>query len=107
MSHSPTKHELHIARTFALSWEQLNPADEIDVLARKMLTHIACLAPGEPIPADWLGKTLDTGDDGLMATLLAEDSLTRLAALGLLELEGSQIVVLHRFASLIYTGDVW
>src|SRR5690606_19231734 len=48
--HSPTGHELSVARTYILSWEQLNPADEVDNMAQQLLTCAACMAPGEPIP---------------------------------------------------------
>lgn len=47
---SPTNHELHVGKTFALSWDRLDRADMVDTMARDLLLRAACLAPGEPIP---------------------------------------------------------
>ena len=91
---SPTGHELNIARTYALSWEQLNPMEEVDTLARQVLVHAACLSPGEPIPAEWLKGTIYGESDNLAMTLLAEDGLSRLVTLGLLKKE-RETLVLH------------
>jgi DNA-binding SARP family transcriptional activator/tetratricopeptide (TPR) repeat protein len=104
-SHSPTGHELHVARTFALSLEQLNPHDEVDQIARRLLTHAACFAPGEPIPLPLLRATISDGDD-LMMTLLAEDALARLVALGSLVAEGRSIVVLHRLLAAFVLAEM-
>jgi len=92
---SPTGHEMNVVRTYALSWERLNPADEVDSTARQLLACAACLAPAEPIPAEWL-KTLVCADgDDLTTTLLAEDGLSRLVTLGFLKREAGQTVILH------------
>ena len=48
---SPTSHEAHVGRTFALSLEKLKPDDETDALALALLARTAWFAPGEPIPA--------------------------------------------------------
>lgn len=93
--HSPTGHELSVARSFDLNWKRLDPADEADIVARQLLVYAACLAPGEPIPTDWL-KSIVSGDrEDLMMTLLAEDGLSRLVALGFLEKVAGGTVVLH------------
>jgi len=38
-SHSPTGHELNVARTYVLNWERLDPADEVDAVARQLLVY--------------------------------------------------------------------
>jgi hypothetical protein len=43
-----TAHERHVARTFALSHERLDPQDPTDTLAQALLASSACFAPGEP-----------------------------------------------------------
>ncbi|MBW7883683.1 MAG: tetratricopeptide repeat protein, partial [Caldilineaceae bacterium] len=94
-SHSPTKHELSVARTFALNWERLDPADKVNAVARQLLVYAACLAPGEPIPTTWLKSMVSGDSDDLLMTLLAEDGLSRLVALGFLKKEADGMVVLH------------
>ena len=94
--HSPTGHELNVARTYNLNWQRLDPADSVNSLARELLLYAACLAPDEPVPAEWL-KALVRGDnDDLMMILQAEDGLSRLVALGFLEREAGVTIVLHR-----------
>ena len=94
-SHSPTGHELSVARTYALNWERLDPADKVDAVARHLLVCAACLAPGEPISTAWLQSMVSGDHDDLMKTLVAEDGLSRLVALGFLEREVGGTVVLH------------
>ncbi|MBI3959621.1 MAG: TIR domain-containing protein, partial [Chloroflexi bacterium] len=71
---SPTGHEQHVARTFALSFDRLHPDDPADALALALLRRAACFAPGEPIPRDLLLKTLageeanSAADDGRQTT---------------------------------------
>ncbi|MEM7532651.1 MAG: tetratricopeptide repeat protein [Chloroflexota bacterium] len=57
--YTPTEHDLHIARTFAVSSDKLDPTDEVDAVARAVLARVACFAPGEPIPRDLLAGTID------------------------------------------------
>src|SRR5690606_8542159 len=80
---SPTGHELHVARTFALSFERLDPEDAADVAAIMLLAGAACFAPGEAFPGDWLLAALESEDE-----LLLVDGLKRLLALGLLTADG-------------------
>ena len=67
MSHSPTGHELNIARTFAINLEKLDPAIETDVVSRQLLARAACLAHGEPIPQSLLLATVISDEEDLMA----------------------------------------
>lgn len=62
----------------------------------QILARAACLAPGEPIPHQLLLRTLDLPENDLEAILQAEDALTRLMELGLLQPETDQAVRLHR-----------
>jgi len=101
-THSPTGHELNVARTFAINFEQLNPHEETDAFAHKLLFCTACFAPGEPIPNDLLLATVPNGEDeveDLMAELLAVDGLARLVALGFVRAEGQETVVMHRLVA--------
>ena len=92
-SHSPTQHERHVARTFALSYDRLTRDDPTDTAAQALLARAACFAPGEPIPRALLLATLTqhSGD-----ALLAEDGLRRLVALGLLAEQPDGALTLHR-----------
>ena len=77
---SPTRHTLHLARTFAISYQKLETGETRDHLARLVLARAACFAPGEPIPRGLLVGTMA----GVTANRLEiEDALGRLAALGL------------------------
>ena len=97
---NPTRHEEHVARTFALSYEQLDAADETDALALRLLARAAHFAPGEPIPRDLLKLTLSLAEDDAAAALLAEDALRRLLDLGLLETEDDGALRLHRLLAI-------
>lgn len=96
---SPTGHELNVARTFAVSLQQLNPHDEIDVMALTLLAHAAQFAPREPIPNKILLATVTGEDAALPMILLAEDGLARLVSLGFLEAKEEQTVTIHRLVS--------
>ncbi|MDX1414265.1 MAG: tetratricopeptide repeat protein [Candidatus Promineifilaceae bacterium] len=95
VKHSPTGHELNVARTFALSVQQLTADDEIDAMAINLLLTSACFAPGEPITHALLRACVVDDDQDLMSLLLVEDGLTRLVVLGFLEEKGHRTVVLH------------
>ena len=92
---SPTDHELNVFRTFDINVRQLDPGNEIDALARQLLTHTAQFAPGEPIARDLLLATV-AAETELMALLLAEDALTRLVTLGLVRADGQKTITIHR-----------
>lgn len=99
VQYSPTEHELHVARTFALSHEKLDATNEIDFVALALLSRAACFAPGEPIPRKLLFATLSFNKDDLEAALLAEDGLARLQDLGLAMLTENGSVWLHRLVA--------
>ena len=92
---SATNHPLHVGRTFALSYDQLDPSDTLDALAMRQLACAACLAPGELIPRSLLLSTLNS--PGTMTRGPGSRALHRLFALGLMEAEGEarQVLRLH------------
>jgi tetratricopeptide (TPR) repeat protein len=93
---SPTGHELHGGRTFALSWDRLDPANGVDAMARALLRRASCLAPGEPIPRALLMATLGLAEDDPDVLLAYEDALRRLLDLGLLDALEPGTYMLHR-----------
>ena len=96
ISHSPTGHELHVARTFAINSAQLEGDDPLNVITRQLLAHAACFAPGEALPRLLLPETVHPPDsDDLMAELLAEDGLGRLQALGFLRGTETNLLLMH------------
>ena len=96
---SPTSHEAHVGRTFALSIERLKPDDETDAFALALLARAAHFAPGEPIPRHLLFKAVDLDEGDPEARLRAEDALGRLTALGLLEAGKAGGLVMHRLVA--------
>ena len=92
---SPTGHDQHVARTFALSWQRLDGEEPVDALALSALARLACFAPGEPVPRSLLLASLDIGE-GDAAQMRASDALKRLTDLGLGEAERDGALVLHR-----------
>jgi tetratricopeptide (TPR) repeat protein len=93
---SPTGHVLHAGKTLALSWDRLDPSDEVDAIARDLLHRAACLAPGEPIPHELLVATLGAPEGALGARLAQADALRRLLDLGLLEKPEPGTYRIHR-----------
>jgi tetratricopeptide (TPR) repeat protein len=93
---SPTGHEQHVARTFAMSYDQLKPSDDIDAVALVTLARAAWFAPGEPIPRGLLRASVEVDDTDEAAILRFEDGLTRLRELGLLSEQEGGTLALHR-----------
>ncbi len=99
VTHSPTNHEDHVGRTFTLSYEQLNPTNEIDRVAQHLLADAAQLACAELIPRDLLQTTWSVATENLDTSLLVEDSLARLVELGLLEEKAAGCLWMHRLVA--------
>jgi tetratricopeptide (TPR) repeat protein len=93
---SPTGHEQHVARTFALSYDQLQPSDKIGDMALVTLKRAAWFAPGEAIPRTLLraAARVDGADEA--EVLRFEDGLTRLRDLGLISEQQEGSLALHR-----------
>ncbi len=92
---SPTGHDLHVGRTFAVSVGRLNEEDESDLMALEQLVRVACYAPGELIPRGLLkGSMGEEVDDTQFA-----DGVERLLGLGLVEEDEAGDVRMHRLVS--------
>jgi tetratricopeptide (TPR) repeat protein len=105
--HNPTTHDLHIGRSFAVSYTRLDATDSIDALALALLARAAYFAPGEPIPRTLLlaALALSEEDEDEEARLDAEDALHRLLEVGLLlvdKQDGS--LTLHRLLAAFVQG---
>lgn len=96
---SPTKHVQNIWRTFALSYDKLNPAYDSDKYAKEILVRAAHFAPGEPI---WLEILLRTFDSDLAEHVLmikVEEGFARLLELGLIEMDEHDTMRMHRLVA--------
>lgn len=99
---SPTKHDMDVWRTFAVSYRRLDPEDEMDRIAIKLLARAARLAAGEPIPDSLLVWTLkDPGGDDAPPEpdTTVRDALDRLTDLGLFEKPGDTVLSMHRLVT--------
>jgi tetratricopeptide (TPR) repeat protein len=96
---SPTGHVQHVARTFALSYERLDPTDTDDQVARLLLACAACFAPGEAIPRVLLLSTLQYATLAC-SPVRAATALDRLLELGLVEAVARETLRLHRLLHL-------
>jgi tetratricopeptide (TPR) repeat protein len=91
----PTGHEASILKTFALSYDKLEPAKPTDALALTMLHRSALLAPA-PIPRRLLLRAVELNPDAEDSMDPADDAVNQLAALGLIEDLGDEGLRLHR-----------
>ncbi|RRR74023.1 MAG: tetratricopeptide repeat-containing protein, partial [Candidatus Viridilinea halotolerans] len=93
---SPTNHELHVARTFALSYERLVANEQADAQALRLLARVAYLAPGNIVPRDLALATLMLEEEDRTGRRQAERGLRELLSLGLIEREGDDSLRMHR-----------
>ncbi len=103
--HAPTRHDMHVGRTFALSLQKLDSADRTDQLALDLLARAAYFAPGHPIPREMLKASVQnllTEDE--QDTLLSEKALLRLIQVGLVEQTENGEVVIHRLVCAFVQG---
>ena len=93
----PTGHAPSIAATFALSYDQLDPAAPTDALALRLL-HAAAAAAPEPIPRRLLyrAEAANPAEDDPLPPEQADPALARLSALGLLDELPDTALRLHR-----------
>ncbi|HEY0604897.1 MAG TPA: tetratricopeptide repeat protein, partial [Herpetosiphonaceae bacterium] len=96
---SPTGHVQHVARTFALSYERLDPTNADDQTARLLLSCAAHFAPGEAIPRRLLLATLRYIAEPV-SSVRAAAALERLRDLGLIEEVARETLRLHRLLHL-------
>jgi tetratricopeptide (TPR) repeat protein len=106
---SPTKHDMDVWRTFAVSYWRLDANDESDGTAIELLALAARLAAGEPIPDSLLAWTLqppDSNDTLPEPTTTVRDALNRLTDLGLLERSGNETLRMHRLVAAFALAEV-
>lgn len=99
---SPTRHDMDVWRTFAVSYWRLDAEDETDRTAGRLLARAARLAAGEPIPDYLLAWTLEPpdGDDAPPEPDTAiRDALDRLVDLGLFQKPGDAVLSMHRLVA--------
>jgi tetratricopeptide (TPR) repeat protein len=105
---SPTEHDLNVARTFALSYDQLDHDDPITLLARRLIQYAACLAPGTPIPESLVRLALATHYAN--AAHIVRDgfelgsAIDQLVELGLARAEADHTLWFHRLV-VAYTRE--
>ena len=103
---SPTRHEQHVARTFALSYDRLDPTDSTDASALALLARAVYFAPGQPFPQALLLTTVADAEAPPEAALQAEDALGRLLSLSLLEADAAGTIRLHRLLAVFVKAAV-
>lgn len=96
---SPTGHVQHVARTFALSYERLDPTNPGDQSARRLLWCAAHFAPGEAIPRRLLLSALQSIAEPV-SPVAAAAALERLLDLGLIEAVARATLRMHRLLHL-------
>lgn len=98
---SPTGHERSVARTFWLSYQQLDSGGEIDNFARQLLAYIACCKPATLIPQKFLSRIVAhelqhaEASDPVLVEAKVANGVKRLQELGLIRREGHQTVLIH------------
>lgn len=85
---SPTDHDQHVSRSFALIMERLNTQESLDILAQSALARAAYFAPEAPFTVTMLIATLPSDAQGSAA-------VRRLLNLGLLSVDNQQLWI-HR-----------
>jgi tetratricopeptide (TPR) repeat protein len=123
---SPTEHETHVGRTFALSYDRLDPEDAVDGLALALLARLACFTPGEPVARELLLLTLNAEPPKRNPTMkerlqrlarprsaareqeadkvLTPEAIERLVMLGLIDEQADGSLVIHRLVAAFVGG---
>lgn len=99
---SPTRHDMDVWRTFAVSYRRLDASDETDSLALVLLARTAHLAAGEPIPeylAAWTLAPPGSRDTPPQPETAFREAVDRLENLGLLQTMGDGEVSMHRLVA--------
>ncbi len=104
-NYSPTAHELHVARTFAMSYDRLDLSQAVDRLAHALLARATCFAPNEPIPHDLLQATVSyAAPSEAEKSVLMATALQRLINLGLVTEEVVGMIRLHQLVIAFVKG---
>lgn len=99
---SPTQHDLNVARTIHLSYQQLDTRHPIDRLARLLLCCAVHFAPGLPIPRELLQAALQVTEK--IDHLQGADAIHRLLAEGLVEEQKDGSILLHQLVAQLVLG---
>ena len=94
--YSPTGHELNVAHTFALSFDQIDARNPLDGIALQILARVTALAPNEPVPVALLLHTGGSADNSRGDISRLKAGINRLVALGFLNVVDTEHVVMHR-----------
>lgn len=94
---SPTDHEQHVSRSFALIVERLSPEDELDTLARSALARAAFLASETPFTLSMLVAALPNSTN-------AHRAIQRLLNLGLLSVNEKQLRIHRLLADFVHAA---
>jgi tetratricopeptide (TPR) repeat protein len=95
----PTEHDVHVARTFAVSYDQLGRDEPSVRLARTLFHCLSCVAPGEPIPEALLRLALEAragAAEAVRAGVYLGGALSQLLELGLVSAQAHRTIVVHR-----------
>ena len=92
---SPTNHVSNVQKTFALSYQKLDPNLSIDQVALIIVARVAFFAPGEPIPRDLLQMASGYADQPT-SDLSFDAGLIRLDELGLIRLQAEGGIWVHQ-----------
>ncbi len=100
---SPTGQSEQVARSFALSFDRLDPTQLADVHARELLARAAFFAAGELIPRTALLSSWSQNADDALVSMHFEDAIARLLELGLVEEAMDGAVRVHRLVASFIT----
>lgn len=95
---SPTGHEQHVARTFALSYDQLRSEGELGEMARALLSFAGHFAPSMPIPRYILAPSEAPEADPAILEM-QEEAVLRLAEVGIIDQLSDGSLVLHQLVA--------
>ncbi len=100
LTHSPTQHVLHVARTFALNFDQLDETNEVDKIAMRFIASMVNFAHGVPLHRQLVQDSLAYDHEhDFMGELLAVDAFERLINLGLVRSEERDVIQIHRLVA--------
>lgn len=101
---SPTGHVQNVARTFMVSWYRLQPDDDVDELAKRLMACMVGMAPGVPVPGDRLQEMVAYESDEGIDPYLWQNAQWRLVNLGLVEGEPNFLRI-HRLVQAFVLGE--
>ena len=96
---SPTYHGQNIAKTFAISYRQLNPDDSMDQYAVALLKRVGYFAPGEIIPREIVKGTTGQTNSLDISELEIEKAIARPLQLGFMDEVSDGSLRMHHLVS--------